>query len=79
MPCVSQVVGFGVEEKDQQTEVMGGGEEEQEEDVASSSYGEVSKLTFLSPSPKMAAATAIMDIPDFTRTLPLFPYHKIIQ
>ena len=75
MPCPSQVVGFGAEEKDQQTELQGGEEEEE----SSSSYGEVSKLTFLPPSPKMAAASAIMDIPDFTKTLPLFPYHKIVQ
>ncbi|CAL8284270.1 unnamed protein product [Lota lota] len=73
------VVGFGAEEKDQQTEVKGGEEEEEGEDVCSSSYGEVSKLTFLPASAKMASATAIMDIPAFTRTLPLFPYHKIIQ
>uniref|UniRef100_A0A4W5JCP0 Nardilysin convertase n=1 Tax=Hucho hucho TaxID=62062 RepID=A0A4W5JCP0_9TELE len=43
------------------------------------SYGEVSKLTFLPASPKMAAATSIMDIPSFTQSLTLFPYHKIIQ
>uniref|UniRef100_A0A674F5S9 Nardilysin convertase n=1 Tax=Salmo trutta TaxID=8032 RepID=A0A674F5S9_SALTR len=52
---------------------------EQCEESGSSSYGEVSKLTFLPASPKMAAATSIMDIPSFTQSLTLFPYHKIIQ
>uniref|UniRef100_A0A674F7P2 Nardilysin convertase n=1 Tax=Salmo trutta TaxID=8032 RepID=A0A674F7P2_SALTR len=47
--------------------------------IGDSSYGEVSKLTFLPASPKMAAATSIMDIPSFTQSLTLFPYHKIIQ
>jgi hypothetical protein len=51
------VVGFGAEEKDQQTELQGGEEEEE----SSSSYGEVSKLTFLPPSPKMAAASSMGD------------------
>uniref|UniRef100_A0A8C7NMP0 Nardilysin a (N-arginine dibasic convertase) n=1 Tax=Oncorhynchus mykiss TaxID=8022 RepID=A0A8C7NMP0_ONCMY len=50
-----------------------------EEECGTSSYGEVSKLTFLPASPKMAAATSIMDIPSFTQSLTLFPYHKIIQ
>uniref|UniRef100_A0A8C7S791 Nardilysin a (N-arginine dibasic convertase) n=1 Tax=Oncorhynchus mykiss TaxID=8022 RepID=A0A8C7S791_ONCMY len=50
-----------------------------EEECGSSSYGEVSKLTFLPASPKMAATTSIMDIPSFTQSLTLFPYHKIIQ
>uniref|UniRef100_A0A3Q4B2A1 Uncharacterized protein n=1 Tax=Mola mola TaxID=94237 RepID=A0A3Q4B2A1_MOLML len=49
-----------------------------EEDLRGSTYGEVSKLTFLLPSPKMAGALAIMDIPPFTKDLPLFPYHKIL-
>ncbi|KAG7261498.1 hypothetical protein CRUP_011915 [Coryphaenoides rupestris] len=69
------VVGFGAQEDDQPTEVQGG----EEDDLCSSSYGEVSKLTFLPATPKMAAATAIMDIPAFTKDLPLFPYHKILQ
>uniref|UniRef100_A0A8C8GJZ1 Nardilysin a (N-arginine dibasic convertase) n=1 Tax=Oncorhynchus tshawytscha TaxID=74940 RepID=A0A8C8GJZ1_ONCTS len=58
--------------------VNGSGERDEEE-CGSSSYGEVSKLTFLPASPKMAAATSIMDIPSFTQSLTLFPYHKIIQ
>ncbi|KAM3870963.1 nardilysin-like [Diretmus argenteus] len=74
------VVGFGPEENDEES---GGkrreGQEDKEEEVcSSSSYGEVSKLTFLPPSSKMADATAIMSIPAFTQGLPLFPYHKIL-
>uniref|UniRef100_A0A8C7S7W1 Nardilysin a (N-arginine dibasic convertase) n=1 Tax=Oncorhynchus mykiss TaxID=8022 RepID=A0A8C7S7W1_ONCMY len=56
-----------------------GNGERDEEECGSSSYGEVSKLTFLPASPKMAATTSIMDIPSFTQSLTLFPYHKIIQ
>ncbi|TWW71897.1 Nardilysin, partial [Takifugu flavidus] len=67
------VVGFGAEENDED-----GGKKSEED--SSSTYGEVSKLTFLPPSPKMAsAAVAIMDIPAFTEGLPLFPYHKILE
>uniref|UniRef100_A0A7N6ANF6 Nardilysin a (N-arginine dibasic convertase) n=1 Tax=Anabas testudineus TaxID=64144 RepID=A0A7N6ANF6_ANATE len=53
--------------------------EDKEEDLSGSAYGEVSKLTFLPASPKMAGAIAIMDIPAFTKGLPLFPYHKILE
>uniref|UniRef100_A0A8C8LYJ9 Nardilysin n=2 Tax=Oncorhynchus tshawytscha TaxID=74940 RepID=A0A8C8LYJ9_ONCTS len=70
------VVGFGPEEGDPPADGSG---ERDEEECGSSSYGEVSKLTFLPASPKMAAATSIMDIPSFTQSLTLFPYHKIIQ
>uniref|UniRef100_A0A8C7MPH0 Nardilysin convertase n=1 Tax=Oncorhynchus kisutch TaxID=8019 RepID=A0A8C7MPH0_ONCKI len=70
------VVGFGPEEGDPPADGNG---ERDEEECGSSSYGEVSKLTFLPASPKMAAATSIMDIPSFTQSLTLFPYHKIIQ
>uniref|UniRef100_A0A7N6BF20 Nardilysin a (N-arginine dibasic convertase) n=1 Tax=Anabas testudineus TaxID=64144 RepID=A0A7N6BF20_ANATE len=59
--------------------VVGFGEEDKEEDLSGSAYGEVSKLTFLPASPKMAGAIAIMDIPAFTKGLPLFPYHKILE
>ncbi|XP_044023266.1 nardilysin-like isoform X2 [Siniperca chuatsi] len=74
------VVGFGAEENDEE----GGGkkqegEEGKEEDISGSTYGEVSKLTFLPASPKMADAVAIMDIPAFIEGLPLFPYHKILE
>lgn len=68
----AKVVGFGAEESDED-----GGKKP--EGDSSSTYGEVSKLTFLPPSPKMAAAAAIMDIPAFTEGLPLFPYHKILE
>lgn len=76
------VVGFGAEESDEEEEGGGRkeeGEEGKEEDLSGSTYGEVSKLTFLAVSPKMADAIAIMDIPAFTEGLPLFPYHKILQ
>ncbi|XP_023282535.1 nardilysin-like [Seriola lalandi dorsalis] len=74
------VVGFGAEENDEE----GGakkqeGEESKEEDLSGSTYGEVSKLTFLPASTKMSGAIAIMDIPAFTQGLPLFPYHKILE
>lgn len=74
------MVGFGAEEND---EDGGGkkqkGEEDSEEVISGSTYGEVSKLTFLPASPKMAGAVAIMDIPAFIEGLPLFPYHKILE
>ncbi|CAG10333.1 unnamed protein product, partial [Tetraodon nigroviridis] len=68
----TKVVGFGAEENDKE-------DGKNSEGDSCSAYGEVSKLTFLPPSAKMAAAVAIMDIPAFTRGLPLFPYHKILQ
>lgn len=67
-----KVVGFGTEENDED----GGRNPEGD---SCSAYGEVSKLTFLPPSAKMAGAVAIMDIPAFTQGLPLFPYHKILE
>ncbi|XP_054469231.1 nardilysin-like [Anoplopoma fimbria] len=72
------VVGFGAEEKDEE----GGGkkgEECKDEDLGGSTYGEVSKLTFLPASPKMAGAVSIMDISAFIKDLPLYPYHKILE
>lgn len=68
----AKVVGFGAKENDED-------EGKNPEGDSRSAYGEVSKLTFLPPSAKMAAAAAIMDIPAFTRGLPLFPYHKILE
>lgn len=80
-PCLLKVVGFGAEENDD--EERGGkkqeGEKGKEEDLGGSSYGEVSKLTFLAASPKMSGAIAVMDIPAFIKDLPLFPYHKILE
>uniref|UniRef100_A0AAY4A7B4 Nardilysin a (N-arginine dibasic convertase) n=1 Tax=Denticeps clupeoides TaxID=299321 RepID=A0AAY4A7B4_9TELE len=46
---------------------------------SSSSYGEVSKLTFLPASPALASANVITDIHTFTAALKLFPYHKILK
>lgn len=78
-PSFVKVVGFGAEENDEE----GGGEKQgkvgKEEDFSGSTYGEVSKLTLLPASPKMAGAIAIMDISAFTKGLPLFPYHKILE
>lgn len=68
----TKVVGFGTEENDED-----GGKNP--EGDSCSAYGEVSKLTFLPPSDKMAGTVAIMDIPAFTQGLPLFPYHKILE
>lgn len=68
----TKVVGFGTEENNEH-----GGKNPEEESC--SAYGEVSKLTFLPPSARMADAVAIMDIPAFTQGLPLFPYHKILE
>ena len=79
------MVGFGTEENDSPEEDCRQMEEDEEEEdcrveeCCNSSYGEVSKLTLLPISPKMAGSTAIIDIPAFTHSLPLFPYHKILQ
>lgn len=76
-----KVVGFGAEEDDEEE---GGGKKQEGkadegEGVSESTYGEVSKLTFLSASNKIEGAISIMDIPAFIQDLPLFPYHKILQ
>ncbi|XP_054652769.1 nardilysin-like [Dunckerocampus dactyliophorus] len=73
------VVGFGAEEKDKEVAADDNQEEGKGEGPSGSAYGEVSKLTFLQPSSKMAGSTAIMDIPTFTRDLPIFPYHKVLN
>uniref|UniRef100_A0A7N8Y946 Nardilysin a (N-arginine dibasic convertase) n=1 Tax=Mastacembelus armatus TaxID=205130 RepID=A0A7N8Y946_9TELE len=75
------VVGFGAEENDEEDggSKKRGGDGGKDEDLSGSTYSEVSKLTFLPASPKMAGAIAIMDIPAFTEGLPLFPYHKILE
>ncbi len=77
-PCLPKVVGFGAEENDEEGGRKRQGEEGKE-NLSGSAYGEVSKLTFLPVSSKMAGAVAIMDIPAFTEGLPLFPYHKILK
>ncbi|KAJ8377820.1 hypothetical protein AAFF_G00251390 [Aldrovandia affinis] len=66
------VVGFGEEEGDP---VLPGGDQEGEGQQCSS-YGEVSRLTFLSATPRLADATLITDIRAFTASLNLYPYHK---
>lgn len=79
-PCFTKVVGFGAEENDEEGRgKKQEGEEGKEEDLSGSTYGEVSKLTFLPASPKMAGTVAVMDIPAFIKGLPLFPYHKILE
>uniref|UniRef100_A0A3B3XWP3 Nardilysin a (N-arginine dibasic convertase) n=2 Tax=Poecilia mexicana TaxID=48701 RepID=A0A3B3XWP3_9TELE len=77
------VVGFGAEENDGDCEgkkkQKGKAEADQAEEVTESAYGEVSKLTLLPTSSKIEGAIPIMDIPDFIKGLPLFPYHKILE
>ncbi|KAM9842855.1 nardilysin-like [Aulostomus maculatus] len=73
------VVGFGAEENDKEAGGEKQGDDGKEEYLSGSMYGEVSRLTFLPASAKMAGAIAIMDIPAFTEGLPLFPYHKILE
>uniref|UniRef100_A0A8C9XDQ8 Nardilysin convertase n=1 Tax=Sander lucioperca TaxID=283035 RepID=A0A8C9XDQ8_SANLU len=70
------VVGFGVEENDPPEPSAGCGPESPD-NPPSSSYGEVSELTFL-PSASQDA-TLITDIRAFTSSLPLHPYHKILS
>ncbi|RXM28811.1 Nardilysin [Acipenser ruthenus] len=66
------VVGYGEEEKDTASSSS-------PSDLQSSSYGEVSQLTFLPVSPIMADVTAITDIRAFTSTLHVYPFHKILK
>lgn len=78
------VVGFGEEENDQAGQSSCGpnpaeGDEDQGQALKTSSYGEVSKLTFLPASPMLADATLINDIRAFTSSLTLYPYHKILK
>uniref|UniRef100_A0A4W6E603 Nardilysin convertase n=1 Tax=Lates calcarifer TaxID=8187 RepID=A0A4W6E603_LATCA len=73
------VVGFGAEENDEEGGDKKQDEEGKDEGLSCSTYGEVSKLTFLPASPKIEGAVAVMDIPAFTEGLPLFPYHKILE
>uniref|UniRef100_A0A8C6PCX2 Nardilysin a (N-arginine dibasic convertase) n=1 Tax=Nothobranchius furzeri TaxID=105023 RepID=A0A8C6PCX2_NOTFU len=70
------VVGFGAEESEEEG---GKNQGEDKEELSDSTYGEVSKLTFLPASSKMADVISIMDVPTFTGGLPLFPYHKILK
>ncbi|XP_061700312.1 nardilysin-like isoform X3 [Syngnathoides biaculeatus] len=67
------VVGFGTEEGDGPNDDEGGEPTARGQGSGGSAYGEVSRLTFLAPSPKMAGATPITDINAFIRELPFFP------
>uniref|UniRef100_A0AAV2JKT3 Coenzyme PQQ synthesis protein F-like C-terminal lobe domain-containing protein n=2 Tax=Knipowitschia caucasica TaxID=637954 RepID=A0AAV2JKT3_KNICA len=75
------VVGFGASEQDAEggAERGKGDRDEEEDDESGSTYGEVSRLCYLPPSARTPSANAIMDIHAFTKDLPLFPYHKILE
>ena len=78
-PVSGQVVGFGVEENDPPDQGVACGSDGSD-NPPTSSYGEVSELTFLSASsPSLQDATLITDIRAFTSSLPLHPYHKILS
>ncbi|XP_060934062.1 nardilysin-like [Limanda limanda] len=73
------VVGFGVEENDPTDQSVACGSDGSD-NPPTSSYGEVSELTFLSASsPSLQDATLISDIRAFTPPPPLHPYHKILS
>ncbi|XP_061744582.1 nardilysin-like [Nerophis ophidion] len=70
------VVGFGVEESDPPEQNPSC----TPDNPPSSSYGEVSQLSFLAASsPSLQDATLISDIRAFTSSLPLHPYHKVLS
>ncbi|XP_046906289.1 nardilysin b [Hypomesus transpacificus] len=71
------VVGFG-EEEDGPAEQPSCSPAGQGPGKASS-YGEVSRLTFLPASPALPDVTLITDIRAFTSSLTLHPYHKILK
>lgn len=74
-----QVVGFGVEENDPPEQSTSCGSDSSDK-PPSSSYGEVSELTFLpASSPSLQDVTLISDIRAFTSSLCLHPYHKILS
>ncbi|TSK53703.1 Nardilysin [Bagarius yarrelli] len=72
------VVGFGKEEQDHEDNQTSLQKSEDSTDKCSS-YGEVSKLTFLPASSFLAGAFMITDIRAFTSSLTLHPYHKILD
>lgn len=72
------MVGFGEEEKQTHENGPTPAVESQDEENQSSSYGNVSEMTFLTASPALATATMITDIRGFTSSLKLHPYHKIL-
>lgn len=69
----------GEHHRDEGDERAGGDDGGASKCFVSSSYGEVSKLTFLPVSPTLASATAITDIRAFTAALHVYPYHKILK
>ncbi|XP_030647113.1 nardilysin b [Chanos chanos] len=75
------VVGFGEQEAGSREDDQSGPKNAQENGgpEKSSSYGEVSKLTFLPASCLLEDATMITDIRAFTSSLKLYPYHKILH
>lgn len=78
----NQVIGFGKEEKEQHGDdqaCLNQAENTEDSTAKPSSYGEVSKLTFLLPSATHAGAIMITDIRAFTSSLTLHPYHKILS
>lgn len=73
------MVGFGAEENDAEGGVQKPkGDDSKDEESSGSTYGEVSQLSYLPASQKMAGAISILDISAFIKDLPLFPYHKIL-
>uniref|UniRef100_A0AAR2LN37 Nardilysin a (N-arginine dibasic convertase) n=1 Tax=Pygocentrus nattereri TaxID=42514 RepID=A0AAR2LN37_PYGNA len=76
------VVGFGKEEKEQHGDdqtCLDPAEKTEDSTAKSSSYGEVSKLTFLPHSVSLTRANVITNIRAFTSSLTLHPYHKILS
>ncbi|KAM3876483.1 nardilysin b [Diretmus argenteus] len=73
------VVGFGSEENDPPDQSVACPADSPAAPPAST-YGEVSKLTFLpASSASLQDAALITDIRAFTSSLPLHPYHKILS
>lgn len=67
------MVGFGREENDPP-------DQSTDDPPTASVYGEVSELTFLPVlTAALQEATLITDIRGFTASLPLYPYHKILD
>lgn len=77
----TQVVGFGQEEKTSRDNQISFDPLQKSEDSTDmcSSYGEVSKLTFLPASPVLAGTSMITNVCAFTSSLMLHPYHKILS
>lgn len=82
IPDVFQVVGFG-EHEDDPPPPEGAAQTQTPPSTPPpppSVYGEVEQLTFLvATTPSLQEATPITDIRDFTSSLPLHPYHKVLS